>query len=92
MFLAGLQILADRQNIDLKIRQIAHYLNHFFKRLPQPDHNAALGQHEGIHPFGVAERLHRPFVFVLRLNFAEQPRHGFDIVIQNLGLRIDNDL
>lgn len=56
MAFARLQVLTDGQDVHLYRAQITHYLDHFFGRLAQPDHDAGFRDCIGLNRLCVAER------------------------------------
>ena len=92
MLLAGLQVLANGQNVHADPGQIAHHFDDFLEGLPQSKHDAALGQHQRIEPLGIGQCRQRPFIAILRLHLLKQARHRLNVVIQDLRLGVHNDL
>ena len=90
--LAGrLQILPDGEKIDIRRAQIVHHLQHFVALLAKPDHDAGFGEDRRIDfldPLQQPDRMEiaraRPHVEIAR-------RHGFQIVVEHVGLRRHHD-
>ena len=91
VLLAGLQILADGQDVHPPGAQIAHHFFHFVHRFAQPDHDTRLGEHFGVQAFGVGEGGPRPGVVILRLDGFEKARDGLHVVVENLRAGVHHD-
>ncbi len=92
MLARRLQVLPDRQDVHVDLAQVAHHLDHLFKRLAQPDHDAALGDRLGPQLFGVGQGRDSPLVMILRLDVPEQALDRLDVVVQDVGSRVHDDL
>ena len=87
-----LQILADGQEIDVGGAQIVHHLQDLLARLAQPDHQAGLGEHRGIDLLHPRQQAQRGEVARARPDRRIEPRHGLEIVVEDVGPRRDHGL
>ena len=55
---------------------------------PRPDHHAGLSGDGRIHLLGAFQQAQRSLVTRSRAGHAIQPRHGFGVVIQDVGLGV----
>ena len=90
--LAGrLQILPDREEIDLGRAQVVHHLQHLVPLFAQPDHDARLGEDgriDFLDPLQQPDRMEiartGPHREIVRW-------HGFQIVVEHVGFCRDHD-
>ncbi len=82
-----LQILADGEEIHLGRAQIVHHLRHLRPLLPQAHHQAGLGEHRGIEALHLIEEAQRLEIARPRPHLAVEPRHGLEVMIEDVGLR-----
>jgi acyl-lipid omega-6 desaturase (Delta-12 desaturase) len=85
VLLAGLQILADRQDIHAPLRwsRITALTSSIVS--PSPSMIPDLVSTSGSSCLALVRVAGGPFVAVLRLHLLEQARHGLDVVVQDLG-------
>lgn len=81
VFLAGLEVLANGEDVDAPTALIAHDRLDFVERFTQADHDPGLGQHVGVQFFSVAERGSSPFVMVLRLDEFKEARDSLNVMV-----------
>ncbi len=62
------------------------------ERLTQPHHYAGFGHHPGRKRLGVLEQTQRALVAGAGADHAIEPRHGFGVVVENVGLGVKHDL
>src|SRR5690606_2840882 len=86
----GLQVLADRHDIDAVGDEIIHQLDYFILGLAQAYHDAALRTQSLL--LGAAKHLERALVVGLRAHAPVESRYGFDVVIEDVRPRIEHDL
>ena len=83
----GLEVLTDRDDVDLVASEIAHRLDHLVVRLAEPDDDPGLRQDRIVgHLLGVPKELESPVV--ARLSTAHrrmQTANGLDVVVEDLG-------
>ena len=87
----GLEILADGDEVDVGRAHVVHHLHHLLARFTQPHHDAGLGEHGGaqfLHPLQQAQRME---VARTRPDLEIEAGHCFEIVVEDVGLRLDDD-
>src|SRR6185312_12972077 len=72
--------------------QIVHHLHHLGLFLAEPDHEAGLGEHRRIDVLDAIQEAQRMEIARARPYLAVEPRHGFEIVVEHVGPRRDDDL
>ncbi len=87
MFRGRLQILPDRQEIDLRGAQIVHHLQHLGPFLAEPDHDPRFGETRRIETLGLVEQAQRMEIARARPHFGIKPWHGFEIVVEDIEVR-----
>jgi hypothetical protein len=93
MVLAGrLQILADGDEIDICGSQIVHQLQHFVPLFAQPHHDAGLGEHGRIKFLDPLQQPERMEVARPGTHSEIVAGHGFEIVVEHIGLGRDHAL
>ncbi len=85
-----LQILPDGQEIDLRRAQIVHDLQHFGLVLAETDHDPRFGEQCRIEPLGLIEQAQRMKISRARPYLGVKTRHGFEIVVEDVGPRRDD--
>ena len=93
VMLAGrLQILPDGEEIHIGRAQVVHHLQHFVALLAQAQHDPRLGEHrriEFLHPLQQPQRME---IARARPHREIERGHGFQIVVEHVGLGRDHDL
>ena len=92
VLLRRLQILADGHEVDIGRAQIVHELQDLVPLFAQADHDARLGEDRGIkllHPLQQPDRME---IARAGPNGQIVRRHGFEIVVEHVGLCRDDDL
>ena len=93
VMLAGrLQVLPDGEEIDVRRAQIVHHLQHFVTLLAESDHDAGFGEDRGIDFLDPLQQPDRMEIARARPHAEITRRHGFQIVVEHVGLRRDHDL
>ena len=83
----GLKVLADRDDVDAVLAQVAHRLDDLVVRLPQADDDPGLRQHRVVREFLRAPQQPEGLV-VARLRAAHsrvEPADGLDVVVEDVG-------
>ena len=90
--LAGrLQILPDGEEVDIGRAQVVHHLQHFVPLFAQPQHDAGLGEHRRIELLHALQQPQRMEIARARPHGEILRRHGFEIVVEHVGLGGDDD-
>ena len=87
-----LEILAHRQEIDPGGPHIVHHLMDLQPLLAQPDHHTRLGKDRGVELLDLFQQTQRRIITRTRPDRRVEPRHGFEIVIIDVGPRRDDRL
>ena len=90
MLARRLQILADGEEIDIGRAQIVHHLQHFVPLLAEADHDAGLGEHRRIEFLHLLQQADRMEIARARPHGQIARRHGFEIVVEHVGLGRDH--
>src|SRR5690606_4946747 len=88
----GLQVLADGEEIDVRHAQIVHQLEHFVARFAKAHHDAGLGEHLRVELFYALKQADRVEIAGAGTDREVFRRHGFEIVVEDVGLGGDDDL
>ncbi len=91
MIPGGTQVLAGGEDVNVMNTQVVHYLDHLVPRLAQPHHNARLSDGGIVQLLGHLQHAQGPFVDGLRADGAVQPGHCFDIMIEDLWARLQDE-
>jgi hypothetical protein len=84
---AGGQVLADGQHVDVVRAHVAHHLQDLFVGLAQAHHDAALGGHVGVQGLELLQQVQAELVVGARARFLVQARRGFQVVVHHIGRR-----
>ena len=85
---ARLQVLADRQHVDVVRAQVAHHLEDFVVGLAQAQHQAGLGRAPRDGALELAAAACSEWRVVgARARLAVQARHGFEVVVHHVRRR-----
>ena len=87
-----LQVLADGQEVDVGGAHVVHHLQHRLAVLAQADHDAGLGEHrrvELLHPLQQAQGVE---VARAGADLGVEAGHGLEVVVEDVGLRLDDRL
>ena len=87
-----LQILADGEEIDIGGAQIVHHLKDLLARLAEADHHAGLGEHRRDRAPSPSQQPQRGEVARAGPDRRIEPRHGLEIVVEDVGPRRDHGL
>ena len=80
-----LEILAHRQEIDVGAAHVVHHLMNLEPLLAQPEHDARLGEDQRIVALDLFEQAQRGIVARARADRRIEPRHGFEVVVVDVG-------
>jgi hypothetical protein len=86
-----LQILADGEKIDIRRAQIVHHLQHFIPLFAEPEHDAGFGEDRGIEFLHLLQEPDAVEIARARTHREIERRHGFEIVVEHVGPRIDHE-
>ncbi|MPM65451.1 hypothetical protein SDC9_112347 [bioreactor metagenome] len=92
MAVAGCQVLADGQHVDVMRTHVAHDLQDFLIGLAQADHDAALGRNLGVQGLELLEQVQRELVVRARTRFLVKARDGLEVVVHHVRRRGLEDL
>jgi len=92
MLAGGLQILADGEEVDAGRTQVVHHLQDLVPLLAQAHHDAGLGEHRRIDLLHLLQQAQRMEVARARPHREIERRHRFEIVVEHVGFRRDDDL
>ena len=87
-----LQILAAGEEIDTRRAHVVEHLVHLERGFTKPDHQTRFGEDLRTQGFDLIEQTQRMIIARTRADGRIKPRHGFKIVIVNIGARIDDHL
>ena len=87
MLRRGLQVLADRQEIDISRPQVVHHLQDFLAGLAQAHHQARLGEHRGVDFLHPRKKPQRREVARAGPDRRIEPWHGLEVVVEDIGAR-----
>src|SRR4051812_5239228 len=90
--LRGPQILADGQDVDFMLAQVAHGLVELLLHFPKAYHEAALRQTVRVDLLDVAEDFERTAVLRLWPDGRVETWDGLDVVVKSVGSRVDKRL
>ena len=71
--------------------EVAHQVEHFLLRLAEADHDAALGAEAEV-LLRAGEHVERALVVGLRADAAVEPRDRLDVVVEEVGPRLEHDV
>ena len=91
MLARRLQILADGEEIDARGAQIVHHLHDLFAAFAQPHHQARFGEAVRHQFLGALEKPQRREIARAGPHRQIKPRHGFEIVVEDVGPRRHHD-
>src|SRR5581483_11649554 len=86
------QVLADGEDVHIMFVHVMHDFKNLVPGLAKSQHEAGLGGSGGIHLFGPFQDLQRAFVDSLRAHAPVQAWHRLDVVVEDVGPRIDHRL
>ncbi|ENN87038.1 hypothetical protein RHSP_12697 [Rhizobium freirei PRF 81] len=92
MLARRLQILADGQEVDVGCAQVVHQLQHFVAFFAEAHHDARLGEHCGVQFLDPLQQANGVEIARTGTNRQVIARHGFHIVIEDVGLGGDDAL
>ncbi|ABA51028.1 hypothetical protein BURPS1710b_0627 [Burkholderia pseudomallei 1710b] len=87
MVLGRLQVLADRQHVDVVRAQVAHHLQDLVGRLAQADHQARFRRDVRMQRLEILQELQRMRIVRAGARLLVQARHRFEIVVHHVGRR-----
>ncbi len=82
---AGREVLADGEHVDVVRAHVAQHLQHFFVGLAQAHHDAALGRDAGVQRLELFQQAQRKLVVAARACLLVQARRGFQVVVEHVG-------
>jgi hypothetical protein len=92
MLCSRLQVLPNRQEIDVGSPQIVHYLQDLGFPLAEPHHHSGFCKQRRIEPLGLVEQPQRMKIPGARPHFGIKTRHSLQIVVEHVRLRRNNGL
>jgi len=90
MLRCRLKILAHRHEIDVGAAHVVHHLMDLHPFLAEPKHDARLGEDRRVAALDAFEQAQRGIIARAGTDRRIEPRHGFEIVIIDVGSRIDD--
>jgi len=91
VMLGRTEILTQREDVDGCFAQILHRLADLIAPLTHPEDDSGLCQHAGVHPLRGAQQRDAAPVARTRTRPRMHPLDCLEIVVQDLGLRFDNE-
>src|SRR5580704_2464348 len=88
----GAEILTHGKNVNAAATEVAEHLNQFFRGFAESHHHSALRHHAGRELLGIFQQREAAFVTGSGAHRAVKTRHGFGVVIENVGPRLEHNL
>jgi len=89
---AGLEILPNCKNVNTPTVHVPDNVVDLVEIFTEADHQARFGESVWVELPGVGESLFRPEIVALGLDIAEEARDGLDIVVEDLGIGLHDDV
>ena len=90
MFWRRSQVLPERENVDVHVAKVAHDGDDFVDRLAKPEDDPGLGGNVGRKLLRQAKDRHHALVAAAGARALVEARHGFGIVIVDVGIRLED--
>ena len=90
--LARLQVLAQREHVAVVVAQVPHDLFDLVQRLAQAEHDARLGGDVRVAGLELLDEVQRPLIVRSRARLPVEPRHGLEVVVEDVRRGVFQDL